>query len=171
MTKPAFSQVFGLALTLLLDVSVTGCRHSGNPTPVVVTHVESPDHRYQALWETTPFNSHRVVARDLSDGSRETILEFDRWVNMYWSPEGDKIALNYSSASNEMELVVLRRENTRWLRQEVHPSELSEHCEYHHTSIRFKKWLDNRTVLLDLSGCKDASDYVSIQELKFICLD
>jgi succinate dehydrogenase / fumarate reductase cytochrome b subunit len=93
-------------------------------------------------------------------GVRRTILEYPRTLGLGWAPDGQHFFVNDEEASNVTELYVFNRTgrsheilDKRILRAIPHLQELARRGS--HMYISAKKWIDARTLEVEVSGHSD----------------
>ena len=50
--------------------------------------------------DAEPDKAHRLLLKDLRSGRSTELRSFDRWVRVFWSPKGDRLALTDGEGSN-----------------------------------------------------------------------
>ena len=100
-----------LAITssLFLSFILVGYGLHASPFPVAfpgTSEAPDPTGRYSVLWlEDSP---HKLFFKDLKTGQSSSLLVFNRWVEVLWSPDGNAFAITDHSGSSESSVLVTR---------------------------------------------------------------
>lgn len=115
-----------------------------------------PSHRYELSWrEATSDQPHELLFRKFPAEFKILVREFDRSVEVIWSPSGDSFLVNDHEGSDSSRVYVynsVRPTTAHELRAEL-PSPVAQALDKsHHAYLSASKWIDESTVLLRAHG-------------------
>ena len=124
------------------------------PGPVHTT--ADPSSRFELRWtEATAAEPHKLTFRRVGAGREELVREFDRHVEILWSPGGDSFIVNdYEGSDSSRAYVYSSRApaDGHELRADL-PRELRHAlADAHHGYVAASSWLSESAVLLKVSG-------------------
>ena|SRR6266851_3869392 len=118
-----------------------------------------PSHRYEVSWrEATNEQPHQLTFRKIPAGSKTLVRNFDRSVEVLWSPSGNSFLVTDHEGSDSSRVYVYNSSvpNTpHELRAELPTSVARALAESHHAYLPASKWLDDSAVLLRAHGYGD----------------
>ncbi len=138
----------------------------GNASFPEVSDSWSPDGRFvlkNVDSPRDPQSAHSIILTDMQTGQRAVLYSYLRKVDLLWSPASDALAINDWDSTDAAQCIVFRlvpRRERIGLDQDLAKSRprdgekklVTERRDYDHNCVRIIRWLDAKTLLLDLEG-------------------
>jgi hypothetical protein len=104
--------------------------------------------------------NHALFVRDLRDNEKRLVYEFDRYVDVKWSPRGGKVAINdyHSSDRSSSVILLIDGQEKRIDLDDKFASEVERERSIsgnHHVYMETDRWLNDNRVLLKIHGHGD----------------
>ena len=147
-----------IATSFVLSLIFVCSQPYASPFPVSfpgTSEAPDPTGRYSVLWfEDSP---HELFFKDLKTGQNSSLLVFNRWVDVFWSPDGNAFAITDHSGSSESSVLVTRTDGTLHLlnledvfvRSFGKPDEIYENG---HIYFEVLEWINSTTLLFKIQA-------------------
>jgi hypothetical protein len=102
-----------LVFWILLSLALVGAAHAAGtsfpPDSLQPAVARNPSGTYEAIWSpASGAHAQRLYLKDVRTGRTHKLVEFDRGVDVLWSPDGRRLAITNWLGSNVSEVIVLR---------------------------------------------------------------
>jgi hypothetical protein len=149
--------------TVVTILILQGCLAGQVPTrfPDVIREVRSPNGRdviENVDADSGPF--HSLILRDLRSSTSRSLLQYQRYVDVLWSKDGDKILVNDHGASDHTDCLVfvIRPEIMKFDVGRVILQQYPRDRHFtgnHHLRFEGREWRSNDVVRVRVSGYGD----------------
>jgi len=142
---------------ILLAASPAPVRFPGEHAQAI-----GPTRRFSIVWlapdDLSTSGEHQLLLKDLGSGTVTPLLQFGRWVDVLWSPDGMRVAITNGVGSDHTETTIYsvggESPMAVWpaLEDQVGKEGLAFAAGAHHMYVEAKAWVNSATLAVRVWG-------------------